>query len=363
MKHNLDRVLLIGPFPPLFSYGGPTKSILGIYNSLTNSGYNCTVLSPKKNFDGSDNVDTNNKKNIIYTENIFFYILKNYQSYDIIWFNSFFELKIFFLFFLKKLSNFKLIVSPRGQLANKAISTSNMFLKYQFIKLIRIFKNDIVFHSTESNETKDIKYKLGTNKIFQISNIFSLKYYENNCYEKKYVFYSRIHKKKGLLILLKNIQHYNEEVQLDIYGFIEDKAYWKECYKIIRKLKNVKYMGTIDDGDISILKNKYSFFILPTLNENFGHVIVELLSIGLIPMISKGTTPFDSIIGDKIKLNFSLNKSGELTNKIVQSKNLSNSEMKKMKIKVKIIYNTLEEMQVKVKKDYINFINKVSLQS
>ena len=130
-----------------------------------------------------------------------------------------------------------------------------------------------------------------------------------------------------------------------------------------RKLKNVKYMGTIDDGDISILKNKYSFFILPTLNENFGHVIVELLSIGLIPMISKGTTPFDSIIGDKIKLNFSLNKSGELTNKIVQSKNLSNSEMKKMKIKVKIIYNTLEEMQVKVKKDYINFINKVSLQS
>ncbi len=359
----MKKILLIGPFPPLFSYGGPTRSIYGIYNSLNNSGYDCQVLSPKKNFDGSDNIDTNNKKDIIYTENIFLYILKNYHTYDIIWFNSFFEVKIFFLFFLKKLSNFKLIISPRGQLAKKAISTSNMFLKFQFIKLVRIFKNDIVFHSTESNESKDIKYNFGTNKIFQISNIFSLIFCENSCYEKKYVFYSRIHKKKGLLILLKNIHHYNEEVHLDIYGFIEDKVYWKECYKIIRKLKNVKYMGTIDDGDISILKNKYSFFILPTLNENFGHVIVELLSIGLIPMISKGTTPFDSIIGDKIKLNFSLNKSDELSNKIVQSKNLSNSEMKEMKIKVKIIYSTLDEMQVKVKKDYINFINKVSLQS
>ena len=116
-------------------------------------------------------------------------------------------------------------------------------------------------------------------------------------------------------------------------------------------------MGNIDDGDISILKNKYSFFILPTMNENFGHVIVELLSIGLIPMISKGTTPFDRIIEGKIKFNFSLNKSDELTNKIFQSKNLSNSQMKELKTKVKNIYSNLDEMQVNVKKDYINFIN------
>jgi len=359
LKHNLDRVLLIGPFPPLYSYGGPTRSIYGIYNSLTNSGLDCTVLSPKKNFDGSDNIETNNEKNIIYTDNIFQFIFKNHHKYDIIWFNSFFELKIFFLIFLKKFSNFKLIVSPRGQLSNKAISTSNMFLKYQFIKLVRIFKNDIIFHSTDLNESKDIKYNLGINKIFQMSNIFSLKFYENNCYEKKYVFYSRIHKKKGLHILLKNILDNKEDIWLDIYGFIEDKAYWKDCNKIIRKLENVKYMGNIDDGDISILKNKYSFFILPTMNENFGHVIVELLSIGLIPMISKGTTPFDRIIEDKIKFNFSLNKSDELTNKIIQSKSLSNTQMKELKTKVKNIYNNLDEMQVNVKKDYVNFIKQI----
>lgn len=359
MKHNLDRVLLIGPFPPLFSYGGPTKSIFGIYNLLTNSGYDCTVLSPKKNFDGSENIDAINKKNIIYTNNFYHFILKYYHTYDIIWFNSFFELRIFFLIFLQKLSNFKLIVSPRGQLAKNAIYTSNMFLKYQFIKLIRIFKNDIIFHSTDSNESKEIQHNFGVDKIFQISNIFSLKFYENNFYEKKYVFYSRIHKKKGLHILLKDILYNKLDIYIDIYGFIEDKAYWKKCNKIIRKLKNVKYIGNIDNGDISVLKNKYSFFILPTLNENFGHVIVELLSVGLIPMISSGTTPFDSIIEDKIKLNFSLNNSGELTNKIIQSKSLSKTQMKDLKTKVKNIYNNLDEMQANVKKDYYNFISQI----
>jgi len=359
----MKKILLIGPYPPLYSYGGPTRSIYGIYNSLINSGYDCTVLSPKKNFDGSDNIGAINKKNIIYTDKFFHFIFKNYHTYDIIWFNSFFELKIFFLIFLKNLSDFKLIVSPRGQLSKKAISTSNMFLKYQFIKLVRIFKNTIIFHSTDSNESKDIEYGLCINKVFQISNIFSLKFYENSCYEKKYVFYSRIHKKKGLLILLKNILHNKVDINLDIYGFIEDKVYWNECYEIIRKLENVNYMGNIDNGDISILKNKYSFFILPTLNENFGHVIVELLSIGLIPMISKGTTPFDSIIGDKIKFNFSLEKPDELTNNILQSRNLSYNQMKEIKTSVKNIYNTLVKRQVNVKKEYVNFINKVRLQA
>lgn len=355
----MKKILLIGPFPPLFSYGGPTRSIFGIYNSLTNSGYNCTVLSPKKNFDGSENIDTINKKNIIYTDKFFHFIFKNYHTYDIIWFNSFFELKIFFLFFLKKFSNFKLIVSPRGQIAKKAISTSNIFLKYQFIKLVRIFKNDIVFHSTESNESKDIKYNFGTNKIFQISNIFSLKFYENSCYEKKYVFYSRIHKKKGLLVLLKNIQHYNEEAHLDIYGFIEDKVYWKECYKIIRKLKNVKYMGTIDDGDISTLKNKYSFFILPTLNENFGHVIIELLSIGCIPIVSKNTTPFDKEISSIFNLNFEISDKSDLKDVINKANNMSDERFMELKSLVRPYFDKLNENQKKIKKDYINFINQI----
>ena len=50
----MKKVLLIGPYPPLFSYGGPTRSISALYESLKNS-FNITVLSPNSNLDGSKN--------------------------------------------------------------------------------------------------------------------------------------------------------------------------------------------------------------------------------------------------------------------------------------------------------------------
>lgn len=44
------------------------------------------------------------------------------------------------------------------------------------------------------------------------------------------VFLSRISEKKNLLFLLRVLAHNSElSVQLDIYGPIEDKAYWKNA--------------------------------------------------------------------------------------------------------------------------------------
>ena len=62
----------------------------------------------------------------------------------------------------------------------------------------------------------------------------------------------------------------------------------------INSLENVNYIGTINDGEINLLIDKYTFFIAPTLTDTHGHAIIEMLSIGLIPIISKNTTPFEN---------------------------------------------------------------------
>lgn len=353
------RILLIGPFPPVYSYGGPTKSIHGIYCTLRDSEFDCKVLSPIKNLDGSNIDIISSNQDIIYSKNFYFDFFKIAKNVDVIWFNSFFEFKLIFLIFFSKILKFKLIISPRGQLSDEAIKTSNSFIKKIFIAVIKILKSSLYFHSTSNSETDAITDKINTSNITCLSNLFTLKFLENTQDKSKYIFYSRIHKKKGLYFLLKTIDDNNINIDLDVYGFIEDKNYWKKCKILIDKLDNINYMGSIDNGDLQILKNKYSFFIFPTLNENFGHIIIELISLGIIPIISKSTTPFDIQINEKIGLNFSLNSQSELSDILNKTKQIDIDTLNVLKNSVFEIFTTLNKDQEAIKNDYINFVKQL----
>ena len=225
---SFNRILLVGPFPPIYSYGGPTKSIYGIYNLFYTKGFQCKVLSPKKNLDGSNVIIELDNKNIFYTNNFYLEFFKSINKVDIVWFNSFFEFKLLILIVLSKILRFKLIISPRGQLSDNAIETSNKHLKLILIKIVKVFKKNLNFHSTSMDESFDINNKLKTNNVTYLSNLFNLKFIKNNQNRSKYVFFSRIHKKKGLYFLLKTLHDNNINIDLDVYGFIEDKNYWKK---------------------------------------------------------------------------------------------------------------------------------------
>ena len=353
----MKNLLIIGPFPPLFSYGGPTKSINGLNSIFSSSNVDFSILSPNSNLDGSKIKNINKSNNIFYRTNQSVFLLKNFHKYEIIWINSFFDLKLLLLLLIRLFFNFQLVVSPRGQLSQEAISTSNPTQKQIFIQTIRLFKNYFLFHTTSDSETKNVKAIFKTIKYKQISNSFNLNYKFNNVTKRRFIFYSRIHKKKGLDILLSTIQKYNIKIELDIYGFIEDKDYWKKCENYINDIKGVNYMGSLDDGDITKLNNKYSFFILPTLNENFGHVIIELLSIGCIPILSKNTNPFDEDISSIFNLNFEISDKSDLKNVINMANNMSDEKFIKLKSSVRPYFDKLNENQEKIKKKYINFIS------
>ena len=81
-------------------------------------------------------------------------------------------------------------------------------------------------------------------------------------------FASRISKKKNLKFALKILNHErlcNYKLNLDIWGPIEDYAYWKECEDIIVKLpKNtiVKYMGTYTPLNQSSKLSNYQLLMM-----------------------------------------------------------------------------------------------------
>jgi len=97
---------------------------------------------------------------------------------------------------------------------------------------------------------------------------------------------------KGALDVLATMEAERGTVEFDIYGPKEDRRYWKECEDVIGSLPpNVKarYCGAIGLTEVRGILETYHLLFLPTMGENFGHVIVESLSAGCPVLISDRT--------------------------------------------------------------------------
>ena len=113
------------------------------------------------------------------------------------------------------------------------------------------------------------------------------------------VFLSRISPMKNLLFALKVLQGVSGDVCFDIYGPVEDLAYWKQSEEIIETLPptvKVRYMGMVNHEEVWDVFAQHDLLFLPTFGENFCHVIREALSAGC-PVLISDQTPWRSFAG------------------------------------------------------------------
>ncbi|MEM4235287.1 MAG: glycosyltransferase, partial [Candidatus Methanomethylicaceae archaeon] len=106
------------------------------------------------------------------------------------------------------------------------------------------------------------------------------------------VFLSRIARMKNLDGALWYLRGLHGQVRFDIYGPIEDAAYWEQCRRLIAQLPanvQVSYCGEVPHEAVLSTLASYHLFLLPTRGENFGHVIHEALSAGCPVLISDRT--------------------------------------------------------------------------
>lgn len=200
------------------------------------------------------------------------------------------------------------ILAPRGELCKNAFQMKS-FKKRIFISIVNLFClfRGVFFHATSQEEYDAIIHflKVDQSKLFLLPNIScALDPYISNSKEPgklRVVFISRIQRKKNLLFAINVILKVKCNIEFDIYGPIEQHEYWDECQQLIKSAnKNIAihYKGVLDPGISKDIFSKYHCFIFPTLSENYGHVIAEAISVGCPVLLSKGTTPWDDIMGN-----------------------------------------------------------------
>ena len=161
-------------------------------------------------------------------------------------------------------------------------------------KLMKLYRR-VYFHTTDIIEAKRIKKIFVVDDITILPNVPKVSNASPLVKDKdelKLIFISRIRDNKNLLLALESLAECEGDIVFDIFGPVEDDAYWKKCQLAMEALpKNIviKYKGVVAPTDISTVMRQYHALLLPTKTENFGHVIVEAMQSGLIPIISDQT--------------------------------------------------------------------------
>ncbi len=299
--------------------GGPVRSVFSMI-SLLKDHFDFYIITSNKDL-GSDTEYPGIIPNTLFEKEgvNYFYFNDAYNTADnllalltkidadLIYLNSFWSFT--FSINIIRLKNRKLItapilLAPRGMLSKGALSLKS-FKKNIYLISAKIFAwyKHVYFHATNKQEEEDIKARFRSAKITIASNLNSGTLVKNttlkNSGEFKLFFLSRISEVKNLHFALEILKEIPADVGItyDIYGNLEDQNYWNRCNDIIKQLpKNVSvaYKGELAFNEVQKTIANYHALLLPTLNENFGHSIVESLLTGCSVIISD-QTPWNDI--------------------------------------------------------------------
>ncbi|MFN3018111.1 glycosyltransferase [Vibrio coralliilyticus] len=288
-------------FYPAYEAGGPIRSLTNLVDAIGTTKKIDVVcgsrdLGSNKNLDGI-NVNSwgNSYKNsrVYYIENriknwLSFVRTINANRYDIIYLNSFFDFKFTILFlllsFTKVIKAKKIVVAPRGELSIGAMSIKAK-KKIIYTKLFNrmVSSDSITYHFTSDLEFREASKYIDIVKHNIVPNMHEP--IKDFCYKNKrkgsvnIIYLARISQKKNLIEALESMSKIDSgHVNFTIAGSVDDRGYWSECEHLISKLPkniNVSYVGPIGREDIKRYLTESHALILPTLNENYGHSIVE----------------------------------------------------------------------------------------
>lgn len=110
-------------------------------------------------------------------------------------------------------------------------------------------------------------------------------------------FLGRITPVKNLDFALRALHSVRAAVRFDVHGPIEDAAHWRECRRLIETLPahiEVRHLGELDHERVADTLGGYDLLFLPSLSENFGHAILEALSVGT-PVLIGDRTPWKGL--------------------------------------------------------------------
>lgn len=233
-------------------------------------------------------------------------LLEEVQA-DLVFLNSVFSTPVLvFLNARRKglINDIPVILAPCGELSTAALGLKSL-KKKTFLRYARMFGlyRDIIWKATTDLEDAEIRKQIGNDVDVMVAPDLAprsiVPAFDLNAKPVKrageavFCFVSRLTRKKNLLYLLERLTKLDAgKITLRLIGPIEDEEYWAECKSVMEKLPpnvTMKIYGALPQPQILDLLFESHFFVLPTLNENFGYVFVEALAAGCPLLISDQT--------------------------------------------------------------------------
>lgn len=305
-------LILAGRYLPGYKDGGPVRTLINLTNLLGDEyDFRIAVLD-------RDHGDKERYPNIKINEwnqvgkaKVWYYssrgmkfslIRKLAKNVDLVYICGFYNgygyktllLKRFGMLFGKPV-----VVASMGSFSKGALLQKSMKKKI-FINLCNFLGlfNGICWSVTSNFEENDVKREIGENVQCVIAedpprNI--IKGHNGSLSDVgkiKIGFVARICRHKNLMYLISVLELLTINIDLTIGGVIEEQDYWNECQNALKKLpKNINwnYAGELDSERILDFFAEQDALVLPTLSENYCHVVFEALSAGCIPVISDRT--------------------------------------------------------------------------
>lgn len=304
-------LIIMDGFFPGQKYGGPPVSVDNFCSLMTdmecfivthNHDLKDTEVYPnvEPGWNQRDNCKVWYLSDAEYNIRTFEHMIKVVEP-DVIYLQGLFQSCIVPCLILARKYKIKVLLAPRGELCRGAFKKKYKKIPYIIaIRLMGLIRH-ISLQSTSEEETEAIIQKLGVgrDRIYYLTNIPSIptKDFAPSVKEEKkarLIFLSRIVEKKNLHYAIECLKKVQGEVVLDVYGSMEDSAYWNRCQQIAQQLPAgviVNYCGHISHDQVHETFSRYDAFLFPTLSENFGHVIIEALSVGC-PAVLSDQTPW-----------------------------------------------------------------------
>jgi len=250
------------------------------------------------------------------------------RDFDVLYLNSLFSpgftLRTLLLRRLGAVRHFPVVLAPRGQLLPNALrlkaAKKRAFLAAT--KLVGLYR-DIVWQATTAAEVGDIartfpnaRVEVAPNLPMDLAGLGMLPQRPPKQSGKlRCVFLSRISPKKNLEGALRMLRGVRGEVTFDVCGPLQDTRYWQRCREMAAELPEdiaFRYLGERDHLQVLETLSAYDLFLLPTLSENFGHVILEALVAGC-PVLISDQTPWRDLEAQGVGWDLSLDEPGAFT--------------------------------------------------
>ena len=221
---------------------------------------------------------------------------------DVVYLNTLFSHREFIvpvLVAMRSPRSVDIVVAPRGCLDPGALALKPT-KKRIYLRILRssTLPRRLIWQATNAEEAEAIREAVGSVRTIIAPNLpspppaFSFARHHKEPGSLRVIFLSRISPKKNLQFLLERMARIRGHIELTVAGPIEDADYWERSRRFAAyALKHVEIskIGTIPHDEISGIMSSHHIFALPTLGENFGHVILEASDAGLGLLISDRT--------------------------------------------------------------------------